>query len=53
MPNIFERFIEDEAGVSAVEYALVAALIAVVIINSIAVTGSRLSSTFSKVAASL
>ena len=53
MPNIFQRFVRGESGVSAVEYALVAALIAVVIINSVAATGTHLKNTFNSVAASL
>ena len=53
MPNVFHRFVSDESGVTAVEYALVAALIAVVLINVLATTGTRLKTTFSSVAASL
>jgi pilus assembly protein Flp/PilA len=53
MSDLLQRFVGDESGVTAVEYALVAALIAVVIINSVATLGTRLKSTFSSVAASL
>jgi pilus assembly protein Flp/PilA len=53
MPNILERFVRDESGVSAVEYALVASLIAIVLINALANLGTHLKNTFSSVAASL
>ena len=39
MNNLFSRFVSDESGVTAIEYGLIAALIAVVIIG--AVSNSR------------
>ncbi len=33
MKNLVSRFVNDEAGVTAIEYGLIAALIAVVIIG--------------------
>jgi len=53
MKNLFSRFVTDETGVTAIEYGLIAALIAVVIIGAVSTLGSRLSTTFSSVAASL
>ena len=44
------RFIQDEAGATAIEYGLIAALIAVVIITALATVGTNLSNTFNKVA---
>lgn len=44
------RFIQDEAGATAIEYGLIAALIAVVIITALATVGTNLSSTFNSVA---
>ena len=41
----------DEKGVTALEYGLIAALIAVVIIGAVTTLGSNLSQTFSNVAA--
>lgn len=41
---------EDERGATAVEYALMVALIAVVIIGIVTTLGGKLSSEFSKVA---
>lgn len=40
----------DEEGVTALEYGLIAALIAVVIIGAVTTLGSNLSSTFTNVA---
>lgn len=45
-----QRFIRDEEGVTAIEYALIAALIAVVIIVAVRTTGTEISNTFNKVA---
>lgn len=42
--------LRDESGVSAIEYALIAALIAIVIIGSVQVVGTNLQSVFSTVA---
>ena len=43
------RFIRDEAGATAIEYGLIAALVSVVIIAALTALGSQLSSTFSSV----
>jgi len=53
MKNITSRFLSNESGVTAIEYGLIAALIAVVIIGSVATVGTNLSATFSTVAGSL
>lgn len=53
MKNLFSRFTADESGVTAIEYGLIAALIAVVIIGAVATVGTSLSGTFSTVAGSL
>lgn len=53
MNNLFARFVRDESGATAIEYGLIAALIAVVIISAVQLVGSNLSSTFSTVAASI
>ena len=53
MKNLFSRFVSDESGVTAIEYGLIAALIAVVIIGAVTTVGSNLSTTFSSVAGSL
>jgi len=47
------RLIEDRRGVTAIEYALIAAMIVVVAIAIIGSVGTNLSTTFSTVAAAL
>ena len=53
MRNLLHRFIDDKSGVTAIEYGLIAALIAVVIITAVTLVGSDLSATFQSVAAAL
>jgi pilus assembly protein Flp/PilA len=53
MKSLFSRFVADESGVTAIEYGLIAALIAVVIIGAVTTVGTGLSGTFSTVAGSL
>jgi pilus assembly protein Flp/PilA len=49
MNNLFSRFIRDEAGATAIEYGLIAALIAVVIIGALQVIGTNLTTKFTAV----
>ncbi|HEX2590672.1 MAG TPA: Flp family type IVb pilin [Rhizomicrobium sp.] len=44
------RFLRDESGATAIEYGLIAALIAVVIISAVELVGSNLTTTFSTIA---
>jgi pilus assembly protein Flp/PilA len=53
MNNLFARFVRDESGATAIEYGLIAALIAVVIIGAVTAVGTKLSSTFTTVSTSL
>ncbi len=53
MRNLFRRFIKDQAGVTAIEYGLIAALIAVVIITAVTSLGTKVSNTFNTVANAL
>jgi pilus assembly protein Flp/PilA len=53
MRNLVSRMIADESGVTAIEYGLIAALVAVIIIGAVAAVGTNLSSTFSTVSTSL
>lgn len=48
--NLFSRFLRDESGATAIEYGLIAALIAVVIITAVTSVGTNLSTTFTTVA---
>ena len=47
------RFLRDESGATAIEYGLIAAGIAVVIIVAVNATGNNLSNTFNSVANSV
>jgi pilus assembly protein Flp/PilA len=51
--QITSRLIEDTLGVTAIEYALIAALIAVAAIAAFTLVGTNLSTTFSFVASQL
>ncbi len=51
--HLLWNFLDDEQGVSAIEYGLLAAGIAVAIIATVAALGSNLNTTFSSVSTSL
>lgn len=56
MKNLFLRakqFVREEDGVTAIEYGLIAALIAVVIIVSVKAVGVKLDAIFTAIAAAL
>jgi pilus assembly protein Flp/PilA len=53
MNNLFSRFVRDESGATAIEYGLIAALIAVVIIGTLQAVGTNLKATFTAVSGSL
>ncbi len=48
-----KRFLKGEEGVTAIEYGLIAALIAVVIIVAVTTAGQKVSNTFDAVAAKM
>lgn len=43
------KFLRDEEGVTAIEYALIAALIAIAVIATVTLVGSQLNSTFKSI----
>lgn len=51
--KVLTSLLKNESGVTAIEYTLIAALIAVAAIGSFTVIGTDLSSTFSTVAGKL
>jgi len=53
MKNLVSRFLVDESGATAIEYGLIAAGIAVVIIAAVQLVGSNLKSTFNAVASAV
>jgi pilus assembly protein Flp/PilA len=51
--NLLRRFVKDESGATAIEYGLIAALIAVVIITGVTAVGTKLSTSFTNISTSL
>lgn len=47
------KFLNDEEGVTAIEYGLIAALIAVAVIVTVTAVGAKLDAVFQKIADSL
>ncbi|HEX4294256.1 MAG TPA: Flp family type IVb pilin [Rhizomicrobium sp.] len=47
------RFFANEDGATAIEYGLIAALIAVVVIGAVTAVGTQLSATFTNVSTSV
>jgi pilus assembly protein Flp/PilA len=53
MKKFVARFVKDESGATAIEYGLIAALIAVGIITAAKALGTQISATFNSVAANM
>jgi pilus assembly protein Flp/PilA len=51
--GLLRDFIRDESGATAIEYGLIAALIAVVIITGVTSVGTKLSTTFNTLSGKL
>ena len=51
--HVFIRLLRDDSGATAIEYGLIAALIAVAAIGAFQLVGTNLSSTFNTVATDL
>jgi pilus assembly protein Flp/PilA len=49
MTKFISKFVQDESGATAIEYGLIAALIAVVIISAVTTLGTTISSKFQAV----
>ena len=47
--SALRRFIADESGATAIEYGLIAALIAVVIVGAVTLIGTKLNTSFGNV----
>jgi pilus assembly protein Flp/PilA len=47
------NFLSDESGVTAIEYALIASLIAVAIIGAVTTVGTNVSSVFGEIGTTL
>ena len=53
MTNFVARFVKDESGATAIEYGLIAALIAVAVIGGVGQLGNSANSTFMEVQAAM
>lgn len=53
MTNLINRFLKDESGATAIEYGLIAALIALAIISGATLVGTNLSAKFQDIGATL
>jgi pilus assembly protein Flp/PilA len=53
MSNLISRFVRDESGATAIEYGLIAALIAVVVITALTTIGTALSAKFVTISGNL
>ena len=53
MRALLLRFCRDQSGATAIEYGLIAALIAVVIITGVTAVGTQLSTTFTNLSTNL
>ncbi|MFD1695485.1 Flp family type IVb pilin [Roseibium aestuarii] len=53
MTNLLARFAKDESGATAIEYGLIAGLLAVAIITVLGTMGGNLNSIFGKIDAGL
>jgi len=53
MSKLFARFVRDESGATAIEYGLIAALIAIAIITGATAIGNALSVKFNFIAGEL
>ena len=53
MKNLIARFVRNESGATAIEYGLIAGLIAVVIISAVSLVGTDVQAAFTKIATEL
>ena len=53
LAHFAQKFIRDEEGVTAIEYGLIAALIAVFIIASVTIVGSQLAAVFTAISTAI
>ena len=53
MSAFIKRFTKDESGATAIEYGLIAALIALVLVAALSVLGPKIAGTFNNVASNM
>ena len=53
LSKFLSRFVKDESGATAIEYGLIAARVAVVLVTALTAMGTKLSGTFTTVSSKL
>ncbi len=53
MKKLFSRYVKDQSGATAIEYGLIASLIAVVIIGAVTTVGTNMKAVFTSVGGAL
>ncbi len=53
MKNVIKKFLKNTSGATAIEYGLIAALIAVAVIGGVTALGTSANATFNSVATSM
>ena len=53
LTRFIQKFVRDDEGVTAIEYGLIAALIAVVIIAAVTIVGTQLNAVFTTIGSAL
>jgi len=53
LTQLIQKFVRDEEGVTAIEYGLIAALIAVFIIASVTIVGAKLEAVFTAISTAI
>ena len=53
MSKVFARFVKDESGATAIEYALIAGLMATALIAAFTLLGGQIESAFTSIGASM
>lgn len=53
MKNLLVRFVRNESGATAIEYGLIAGLIAVVIIGAVTLVGTDVQAVFTRISTAI
>jgi len=53
LSSILKRFAHEDSGATAIEYGLIASMIALVIISGVTAVGTKLTNTFNEVGTNL
>jgi|RhiMethySRZTD1v2_1073278.scaffolds.fasta_scaffold157033_3 pilus assembly protein Flp/PilA len=51
MTQLLQRFLRDECGATAIEYAVIASMLSIVIVSAVGGLGSKLKTSYTAVAA--